>query len=97
MSDCSIWFNTKYDRSMRVWMQWHVDVGKLIKGNDEFGYIYVAGREGPFRKKVEVTGVVRDGEVDGAAAVVRVEGCVNVDTEGVGNSGEGEAVAINGR
>ena len=37
-----------------------------------------------------MTGVVRDGDIDGGAAVVRVEGCVNVDTEGVGNSGGGE-------
>ena len=43
LSDRSMWFNTKYDRSMMVWMQRDVDVGKLIKGNEEFAYIYVAG------------------------------------------------------
>ena len=70
LSERRMWFNTKYDQSMMLWMQQDVDVGKLIKGNEQFAYIYVAGRKGPIRKKVEVREVVTVGNLDGGAALV---------------------------
>jgi len=40
------WYSTKFDRNMIMPLQREGDVVKLIKGNDEFLYMYVAEKEG---------------------------------------------------
>jgi len=44
-----MWYNTKYDQNMLMALQRDGDVGKLMKGNDAFGYMYIAEKEGPIR------------------------------------------------
>ena len=36
------------------------DVGKLVKGNDEFGYMYIAERDIPIWKSMQVSEVGRN-------------------------------------
>jgi len=40
-----LWYSTKYDRNMFTPLPRDGDVGKLLKGNDEFGYMYVAEKD----------------------------------------------------
>ena len=42
-----LWYNTKYDRKMLLPLQRDGDMGKLMKGNEEFGYMYIAKRDVP--------------------------------------------------
>jgi len=48
-------YTMKFDRNMIITLQRDGDVVKLVKGNDEFSYMYVAGKEGliigPCKKK----------------------------------------------
>ena len=41
-----------------------------MKGNEKFAYMYAAEAEGFIRKKVEVSEVVRDGNLEGGSAVL---------------------------
>ena len=43
----TLWYSTKYDWRMLLPLQRGGDVGKLVKGNDEFGYMYIAERDVP--------------------------------------------------
>ena len=36
-----MWYNTKYDWTMLMALQRDGDMGKFIKDNDAFGYIYM--------------------------------------------------------
>ena len=47
--ECRLWYNTKFDRNLLMPLQRDGDVGKLIKGNDDFMYMYVAEKDGPIR------------------------------------------------
>jgi len=82
---------------MILLIQQDVDACKLMKANEEFAYMYVIEEEGPIWKKVEVSQVVRDSNLEGGSAVLRKEGCVDVATDGVENSGEREAVVVDDR
>jgi len=54
-----LWYNAKYDRSIILLPEGDADVWKLIKGNDEFAYMFVTEEDGPISKKVQVSEVVR--------------------------------------
>jgi len=54
---CTLWYSTKYDRKMLMQLQRDGDVGKLVKGNDEFGYMYITERDVPMWKSVHVNEV----------------------------------------
>jgi len=59
-----MWYSLKYDRSEVIKLGRHVDVEKLIKSNEEYAHIYVAGDEGPFVREVQ-GGVVNSGVLIG--------------------------------
>jgi len=42
----SLWYSTRYDRKMLLPLQREGDVGKLEKGSDEFGCMYIADSNG---------------------------------------------------
>ena len=48
-------YSTKYDRKMLLPLQRDGDVGKLVKENDEFGYMYIEDRDVPIWKSVNVS------------------------------------------
>ena len=48
------WYNTKYYRRMILQSQRDADVRKLIKGNDDLAYTYVAVKGCPIRKGMQV-------------------------------------------
>jgi len=49
----SLWYSTKYDQKMQLPLQTIVDAGKLVKVNDEFGYMYITERNVPISKLKE--------------------------------------------
>jgi len=42
-----LWYSTKYDRKILLSLQKDGDVRKLLKGNEEFGYMYIVERDVP--------------------------------------------------
>jgi len=42
------WYSMKHDRREVLLLWKDVDVMKLMKGNEDYAYIYVGGKEGPF-------------------------------------------------
>ena len=58
----SLWYSTKYDRKMLLPLRRDADVGKLVKGNDEFGYMYIAESNGQIWKSMELSQVGGNGE-----------------------------------
>ncbi|KAJ8430803.1 hypothetical protein Cgig2_005210 [Carnegiea gigantea] len=50
MSEEKLWYSLKYDREMLVAVEGDNDVQVIFKGNDEHGYMYVAGNAGPVRR-----------------------------------------------
>ena len=43
-----MWYTMKYDRREVLLLLKDVDVLNLTKGNEDYVYIYVGGKEGPF-------------------------------------------------
>ena len=43
-----MWYNMKYDRREVLLLRKDVDVLNLMKGNEDYAYIYVGGKEGSF-------------------------------------------------
>jgi len=43
-----MWYSMKYNRREVLLLRKDVDVMKLMKGNKDYAYIYVGGKEGPF-------------------------------------------------
>ena len=64
----SLWYSTKYDRRMVLPLRRDVDVGKLVKGNDEFGYMYIVDKNVPIWKSKEGSEVGKNvqGSLSGA-------------------------------
>ena len=64
----SLWYSTKYDRKMVLPLRRDVDVGKLVKGNDEFGYMYIVDKNVPIWKSKEGSEVGKNvqGSLSGA-------------------------------
>jgi len=58
----SLWYSTKYDRKMLLPLRRDVDVGKLVKGNEDFGYMYIADSNGQIWKPMELSQVRGNGE-----------------------------------
>ena len=56
-----MWYSLKYDQRKVIKLGRDIDVEKLIKGNEEYAYVYVAEDEGPF--VTEVQGGVPNGGV----------------------------------
>jgi len=81
-----ILYSTKYDRKMLLPLQRDGDVGKLVKGNDEFGYMYVEEREVPIWKSVNVS--EGGGNVDSTRAGQQSGGCRSEAVATVGDSRE---------
>jgi len=50
MSEEKLWYSLKYDREMLVAVEGDSDVKVIFKGNDENGYMYVAGNGVPVRR-----------------------------------------------
>jgi len=82
---------------MIMLMQGNVNVQKLMKGNDEFAYMYVVDADGPIRKKVEDTDLVRGSYLEGGSLGIRKGGCVDVGANGGDNGGGRACVAVKGR
>jgi len=53
---------------MLMALQRDEDVGKFIKANDAFGYMYIAEKEGPIRQLMQVSRV--DGDLQGLVVQV---------------------------
>ena len=68
-----MWYNTKCDQNILMALQRARDMEKLMKGNDEFGYMYIIDKEGPIRQLMQVSRVDGDLEWAGCAGV-RVRG-----------------------
>jgi len=51
----SLWYSTKYDWKMLLPLQRDMDVGTLVKGNDEFGDMYIVERNAQIWKSMEVS------------------------------------------
>ena len=88
-----LWYSMKYDRT-EVMLLWRdVDVKKLMKGNDEHGYIYVGGETGSFGRRFDDNAAVGDkglqeGMGGGGNGKMTVDGGRNVEGEVVcGTSG----------
>ena len=47
-----MWYSMKYDRREVHLLGKDVDVTKLMKGNEEYAYIYVGGKEGSFVRRL---------------------------------------------
>ena len=62
MSEEKLWYCLKYDKGMLVAVDGDSDLKVIFKGNDEHGYMYVAGNDGPVRRAQE-RGVVYEGRV----------------------------------
>ena len=60
LGNCVVWYSLKYDRREVIQLGRDVDVEKLIKGNEEYPYVYMVGDEGTFVREVQV-GVVNRG------------------------------------
>ncbi|KAJ8422831.1 hypothetical protein Cgig2_022182 [Carnegiea gigantea] len=50
MSEEKLWYSLKYDRKILMAVEVDSDVEVIFKGNDEHGYIYVAGDTSPMRR-----------------------------------------------
>ncbi|KAJ8428462.1 hypothetical protein Cgig2_012529 [Carnegiea gigantea] len=50
MLDEKLWYSLKYDMEMLVAVEGDNDVQVIFKGNDEHGYMYVAGNADPLRR-----------------------------------------------
>ncbi|KAJ8447480.1 hypothetical protein Cgig2_019474 [Carnegiea gigantea] len=50
MSEEKLWYSLKYDKEMLVGVEGDNDVHVFFKGNDEHGYMYVAGNAGPVKR-----------------------------------------------
>ncbi|KAJ8435614.1 hypothetical protein Cgig2_012268 [Carnegiea gigantea] len=72
-----MWYSLKCNRMKLLPLGWYADMGKLMKGNDEYAYVYVAGSEGR-----------RGGESVGA-----VDGGVRAEAGGVGSEQEPRSAA----
>ena len=69
------------------------DVGKLVKGNDEFGYMYIAEMHIPIWKSMEASKV--DGNLQGICCGGQQSGgCGNEEDVAVGNGGVTLQLAI---
>ena len=97
LSERKLWYNIEYDRSMILLVQGDADVWKLIKGNDEFSYMYVAEEDGHIRQKVQVSEAIRDRNLGGASSVGGKGGCAGVADDGIHNGGGMACVGIHGR
>ena len=79
-------YSTKYDRKMLLPLQRDGDVGKLLKGNDDFGYKYIAERDVPMWKSLNVSeGVVH---LQSTFAGQQSGGCRSEQGAAVGDVGE---------
>ena len=47
----TLWYSTKYDRKILLSLQRDEDAGKLVKGNDELGYIILLRGMSPSRSR----------------------------------------------
>jgi len=90
-----MWYNMKYDRREVMLLGKDVDVIKLMKGNEECGYIYVGGEEESFVRRLHdsaAVGVrgVQEGMCGGGNGKRTVVGDHTVEGEVVcGTSGRG--------
>ena len=71
----SLWYNIKYDRIMLMSLHRNADVCKLIKGNDEFYYMYVAEKDRPILQMRDKKGTY--------CMSGKGEGCTQVEDHGV--------------
>ena len=62
-----MWYSLKYDQREVIKLGRDVDVEKLIKGNEGYAYVYVAGDEGPLVREVQ-GGVVNNGVLIGGSS-----------------------------
>jgi len=83
----TLWYSTKYDRKMLMQLQRDGDVGKLVKGNEEYGYMYIVERDVPMWKSVHVKEV---GDTLGGC-------CGSQQSGGGGSSEEGRGVRNGGQ
>ncbi|KAJ8423072.1 hypothetical protein Cgig2_009341 [Carnegiea gigantea] len=86
LGECTLWFSMKFDRRIVVPFGRDGDLLKLMKGNDEFIFMYVGGKDGPSRVAVEV----RNEEIPLCATTARREGvgCLNRKGGDAGGSGD---------
>ena len=88
----------KFDRRIVVPFGRYGDLLKLMKGNDEFTFMYVGGKDGPSHGVVEV----RAQEITLCATITRREGvgCLNCkggDAVGNGDRHDGGGSTTSGR
>ncbi|KAJ8444863.1 hypothetical protein Cgig2_029794 [Carnegiea gigantea] len=64
MSEEKLWYSLKYDMEMLVAVEGDNDVQVIFKGNDEHGYMYIAGNAGlvrrPHKRAIVCESRVRD-------------------------------------
>ena len=46
-----VWYSLKYDREMLLPIEGDTDVQMMFKGNDEYGYLFVGGKDGPLQQE----------------------------------------------
>ena len=85
-------YSTKYDRKMLLPLQRDGDVGKLLKGNDEFGYMYIEERDVPMWKSVNVSEGA--GNLQSTCAGQQSGGCRGEQGAAVGDVGDTRELAI---
>ena len=93
LQGCSLWYSTKYDQKMLLPLQRDGDVGKLVKGNDEFGYMYITERNGQIWKSMEVS-QVRENVQDSLCGGQQSGGCHDEEAAAFGDRGGTRELAI---
>ena len=93
LQERTLWYSTKYDQKISLLLQRDWDVGKLVKGNNEFEYMYIAEKEVPIWKSMQVSKVDRNfqgtccrGQQSG--------GCMHEKGAAFGNGGGTSALVI---
>jgi len=75
LQERTLWYNIKYDRKMLSPLQRDGDVGKLVKDNDEFGYMYIA-EACPIWKSMQVSKVGEN--LPGTCCGAQSRGCAKI-------------------
>jgi len=93
LQERTLWYSTKYDQKILLPLQRDEDVEKLVKGNDEYGYMYIGEKDVPIWKSMEV------GNVDGnlrhtCCGGQRSAGCAHEKSAAFSNGSRTSVLAI---
>ncbi|KAJ8425718.1 hypothetical protein Cgig2_015866 [Carnegiea gigantea] len=77
-------YTMKFDRNVIIPLQRDGDVVKLVKGNDEFSYMFVGEKEGLIQRSMQEKPVVGAAELKDACGVVKTDHAVRTMVEDLG-------------